>query len=128
MKRIKISIQDWNSLKALKSSASSQILDRYVSKKRKLTKEKLVEKRDNFEVVSPKTASEILKKLIEEYFKYFEGSEKESEGLVSTDGITDTKSILESIEYILSCFGPKSVFKETYQKYFQFWSLESLIK
>lgn len=103
-------------------------MDRYVSKKRKLTKEKLVEKRDNFEVVSPKTASEILKKLIEEYFKYFEGSEKESEGLVSTDGITDTKSILESIEYILSCFGPKSVFKETYQKYFQFWSLESLIK
>lgn len=87
-------------------------MDRYVSKERKLTKEKFVEKRDNFEVVSPKKESEILKKLIEEYSKNFEGSEKESEVLVSTDGITDTKSILESIEYILPCFGPKSVFKK----------------
>ena len=50
-------------------------------------------------MTSPKTEPKILIKFVEEYSKDFENSENESEGLDSTDGVTDTfKGILDSIE------------------------------
>ena len=52
-------------------------------------------------MTSPKTEPKILIKFVEEYSKDFENSENESEGLDSTDGVTDTfKGILDSIENI----------------------------
>lgn len=52
---------------------------------------KSVGKPDNFEIISPKTESKILEKLIEEYSKDFETFEENPEkGLESTDGIEDT--------------------------------------
>ena len=65
-------------------------MDKSSFKKIKLTEDKCVGKQNNFEVISPKKESETLKMLVEEYSKDFENSERHSEGLGSTNEITDT--------------------------------------
>ena len=83
-------------------------------------------------MISRKTEYEILKKLVEEYSKDFENSEREFEGLDSTDRIIDTlKGILGSAEQEFEPFSDipskKRYFQKTYQNQFQFWQVKSAV-
>ena len=66
-------------LKVLKNSIASLIMEKAISKKIELMKERKI-------ILKYFHQKQIPQKLVEEYSKYFEGSEKESEGLDYTDG------------------------------------------
>ena len=98
-KGIKISTKTAEIIEGIrKFNKASKIRQICIQKHRKLTKDKSFGKKDNFELISPKKESEILEKF-EDQDQDSKNSEKEFEGLDSTDGLVDTfKIVLDSIE------------------------------